>query len=75
VAIFGGTTPFLIQGLIESTGNDMAPAYYLMASSVIGAIAIYFLRESAGRPLPGSMPSVDTEEEARELVASQDASR
>jgi MHS family proline/betaine transporter-like MFS transporter len=75
VAIFGGTTPFLIQGLIEATGNDMAPAYYLMASSVIGAIAIYFLRESAGRPLPGSMPSVDTEEEARELVASQDASR
>ncbi|MBD1541436.1 MFS transporter [Arthrobacter sp. IA7] len=72
VAIFGGTTPFLIQGLIAATGDDMAPAYYLMATSVIGAIAIYFLRESAGRPLPGSMPSVDTEAEAQELIASQD---
>ena len=75
VAIFGGTTPFLVQGLIEATGDDMAPAYYLMATSVIGAIAIYFLRESAGQPLPGSMPSVDTEAEAHELVAAQDARR
>ncbi|MEV4953330.1 MFS transporter [Paenarthrobacter nitroguajacolicus] len=72
VAIFGGTTPFIVQGLIEGTGDDMMPAYYLMATSVVGAIAIYFLRESAQRPLPGSMPSVDTQAEARELVATQD---
>ncbi|MBT2515405.1 MFS transporter [Arthrobacter sp. ISL-30] len=71
MAIFGGTTPFIIQGLIEATGDDMAPAYYLMGTSVIGAVAIYFLRESARRPLPGSMPSVDTAEEAHELVATQ----
>jgi MHS family proline/betaine transporter-like MFS transporter len=74
VAIFGGTTPFLVQGLIAATGDDMAPAYYLMATSAIGAVAIYFLRESAGRPLPGSMPSVDTEAEAQELIAAQDLS-
>lgn len=72
VAIFGGTTPFIVQGLIEGTGSDMMPAYYLMATSIVGAIAIYFLRESAQRPLPGSMPSVDTQAEARELVATQD---
>ena len=72
VAIFGGTTPFIVQGLIEGTGDDMMPAYYLMATSIVGAIAIYFLRESAQRPLPGSMPSVDTQAEARELVATQD---
>ncbi|MFJ4210104.1 MFS transporter [Paenarthrobacter sp. NPDC089675] len=72
VAIFGGTTPFIVQGLIEGTGNDMMPAYYLMATSIVGAIAIFFLRESAQRPLPGSMPSVDTEAEARELVETQD---
>ncbi|BCW51883.1 MFS transporter [Arthrobacter sp. StoSoilB13] len=72
VAIFGGTTPFIVQGLIEDTGDDMMPAYYLMATSIVGAIAIYFLRESAQRPLPGSMPSVDTTAEARELVATQD---
>ncbi|MFH5879607.1 MFS transporter [Arthrobacter sp. NA-172] len=72
VAIFGGTTPFIVAALIQGTGNDMMPAFYLMGTSVVGAIAIYFLRESAQRPLPGSMPSVDTAAEARELVATQD---
>ncbi|KRE86600.1 MFS transporter [Arthrobacter sp. Soil764] len=72
VAIFGGTTPFIVAALISATGNDMMPAYYLMATSLVGAIAIYFLKESANRPLPGSMPSVDTQAEARELVATQD---
>ncbi|WP_427016147.1 MFS transporter [Pseudarthrobacter sp. P1] len=72
VAIFGGTTPFIVQGLIGISGNDMMPAYYLMATSAIGAVAIYFLKESAQKPLPGSMPSVDTMAEARELVATQD---
>ncbi|MGA7204938.1 MAG: MFS transporter [Specibacter sp.] len=72
VAIFGGTTPFIIKILITATGNDMMPAYYLMFTSLIGAGAIFFLRESAQKPLPGSMPSVDTLDEAHDLVASQD---
>lgn len=72
VAIFGGTTPFIVAALINATGNDMMPAYYLMGTSLVGAVAIYFLKESAQRPLPGSMPSVDTQAEARELVATQD---
>jgi MHS family proline/betaine transporter-like MFS transporter len=72
VAIFGGTTPFIIAALITATGNDMMPAYYLMATSIIGAIGIYFLKESARWHLPGSMPSVDSEEEAHALVAGQD---
>jgi MFS transporter, MHS family, proline/betaine transporter len=72
VAIFGGTTPFIVQGLIQVSGNDLMPAYYLMATSLVGAIAIWFLKESAQRPLPGSMPSVDSPEEAQELVAHQD---
>jgi len=72
VAIFGGTTPFIVAALITATGNDMMPAYYLMATSAIGAVAIYFLKESAQMPLPGSMPSVDTQAEARELVENQD---
>ncbi|WP_307093344.1 MFS transporter [Arthrobacter sp. B2I5] len=72
VAIFGGTAPFIIASLIELTGNDMMPAYYLMAVAVVAAVAIRFLPESAGRHLPGSMPSVDSEEAARKLVETQD---
>jgi MHS family proline/betaine transporter-like MFS transporter len=73
VAIFGGTTPFIIASLIQLTGNDLMPAYYLMATSAIAAVTIYFLPESARRHLPGSMPSVESEQAARELVATQDA--
>jgi len=72
VAIFGGTTPFIVAWLIQASGDDMMPAYYLMLTSTIGAVTIFFLRESAQRPLPGSMPSVDTMAEARELVSTQD---
>ncbi|TFC05987.1 MFS transporter [Cryobacterium mannosilyticum] len=72
VAIFGGTTPFIIAALIAGTGDDMMPAYYLMGTSVVGGIAIFFMRETAGLPLLGSMPSVDSVFEARELVATQD---
>jgi len=49
----------------------MMPAYYLMATSFIGGISIFWLKESANRPLPGSMPSVESVEEAQELVAGQ----
>jgi MHS family proline/betaine transporter-like MFS transporter len=72
VAIFGGTAPFIIEGLLQWTGNDLTPAFYLMATSIVGAIAIYFMKESAKRPLPGSMPSVETDAEAQELVDTQD---
>ncbi|MET3919238.1 MFS family permease [Arthrobacter sp. UYEF20] len=73
VAIFGGTAPFIIAALIASSGNDMMPAYYLVGTSAIGAVAVFFIRETAGRPLLGSMPSVDSLEEAHELVAGQDS--
>ncbi len=72
VAVFGGTTPLIIDVLIQSTGDDMMPAYYLAGTSLVGAVAVLFLRESAGRHLPGSMPSVDTLDEARAIVAHQE---
>lgn len=71
VAIFGGTAPFIMQGLVDMTGDDMMPAYYLVATSIVGAVTVYFMKESARRPMPGSMPSVDTDSEAEELVANQ----
>ncbi|MGN6405896.1 MFS transporter [Sinomonas sp.] len=72
VAIFGGTTPFIVDALIHATGDDMMPAYYLMGTSVVGGIAVFFLQESARRPLPGSMPSVESDAEARAVVEHQD---
>lgn len=54
VSLFGGTTPLVVTALIGATGNMMMPAYYMMAAAVIGGVAVWFMTESAGRPLPGS---------------------
>ncbi|MFK0290763.1 glycine betaine/L-proline transporter ProP [Streptomyces sp. NPDC090442] len=68
VSIFGGTTPLVVTALIGATGNKMMPAYYMMAAAVIGGIAVLLMSESAGKPLPGSPPAVETEAEARRLT-------
>ncbi|WP_285063361.1 MFS transporter [Frigoribacterium sp. ME-P-080] len=73
IAVFGGTTPLIIQALLQATGNELVPAFFLMATSLVGAVAVWFMKESSQRPLPGSMPSVATEAEAHELVETQDA--
>ncbi|WP_413455602.1 MFS transporter [Glutamicibacter sp. FR1] len=72
VAIFGGFAPFIMQALVTVTNSSLAPAFWVMGTSVAGIIAVCFLKESARRPLPGSLPSVATEEEAVELVATQE---
>jgi MFS transporter, MHS family, proline/betaine transporter len=70
--VFGGTTPLIVQALLTWTGDELAPAYFLIAVNVVGGLAVFLMRESSGRPLPGSMPAVESEDEARELVLTQD---
>ena len=72
VAVFGGTAPVFIEAIMQATGDSMTPAYYLIGFAVVGAAAAFGLRESAKRPLPGSMPAVTSEAEAAELVATQE---
>ncbi|MFF9024525.1 glycine betaine/L-proline transporter ProP [Streptomyces eurythermus] len=59
VSLFGGTTPLVVTALIGATGNMMMPAYYMMAAAVVGGFAVWRMSESAGRPLPGSAPSIE----------------
>jgi MHS family proline/betaine transporter-like MFS transporter len=72
VSLFGGTTPLIVQALLELTGNRYVPAFYVMLFSAIGGIAVWLLPESAGKHLIGSMPAVETHAEATRLVATQD---
>lgn len=58
IALFGGTAPLVIDRLIQITGDDAAAAYYLMGMSAFGLVAIFFLRETAGQPLPGSAANI-----------------
>jgi len=46
VTVFGGATQFIITGLIHVTGNPLAPAYYMAATSLIGIVAMAMMRET-----------------------------
>ncbi|MDE2397932.1 MAG: MFS transporter [Burkholderiales bacterium] len=51
VALFGGTTQFLITWLIGATGNPVAPAWYVVGASVVTALAMLAIPESRNRAL------------------------
>ncbi|MBX9425004.1 glycine betaine/L-proline transporter ProP [Streptomyces lateritius] len=67
-SLFGGTTPLVITALIGWTGSNLMPAYYAMGAALVGVIAVACMKETAQQPLEGSPPSVETPEEAAELV-------
>jgi MHS family proline/betaine transporter-like MFS transporter len=45
MAVFGGSAPLIATALIQWTNNNAAPAIYLSAASLIGAIALLFLKD------------------------------
>jgi MFS transporter, MHS family, citrate/tricarballylate:H+ symporter len=47
VAIFGGTTQFMVKWLTDLSGSSLAPAFYMCASIVLGGSAALAARESA----------------------------
>lgn len=49
ITMFGGTTQFVIAWLIKTTGNPLAPAWYLTGAALIGLGALAFLPETAPR--------------------------
>ncbi len=51
VALFGGTTQFIVTWLIEATHNPVAPAWYVAGASVITALAMLAMPESRERAL------------------------
>lgn len=69
VALFGGTTPIISAALIAATGNVLMPAYYLMFAALCGGVAALTMGETARRSLMGSTPTVESEEEARQVAS------
>ncbi len=51
VAIFGGTAPYVATWLVDRTGNQIAPAYYVIAAAVISIATLSTMRETARQPL------------------------
>lgn len=68
VGLFGGTAGFVIDALVALFRTPMMGAYYIMFACLVGAVGVWKMQESSGRNLHGSMPAVEDEEEAREVV-------
>lgn len=47
IAIFGGTTQYVVTWLISATGSVLAPAWYLTVATFIGLIAMIVAKETA----------------------------
>lgn len=56
VAVFGGTTPYIVTLLAARTGNDYAAGIYVVVAGVISLLTALTVRESARRPLLGAAP-------------------
>ncbi|WP_301320765.1 MFS transporter [Actinokineospora globicatena] len=50
-ALFAGTAPYIVTKLVDTTGDQLVPAYYLMGAALIAAVPIHLLPETAGKPL------------------------
>ena len=53
-SIFGGTAPAVNDWLVNRTGDNLVPAYYMMAACVIGAIALIKVPETTRCPMNGT---------------------
>ncbi|CAI8708998.1 MULTISPECIES: MFS transporter [Pseudomonas] len=51
VSVFGGFAQFFATGLIGLTGNNNAPALYVMACLCLTLIGLAMVKETAGKPL------------------------
>lgn len=72
VALFGGTAAFIMEAISTATHSATTPAYWIIFTSVLAFFAIFRLKETARRPLPGSMPAVASAAEVAELVETQE---
>jgi MFS family permease len=47
IAVFGGSTQFVIKWLLRATGNALAPGWYMLGAALLGVVSMSLLRESA----------------------------
>lgn len=66
--VIAGLTPTLTAALVETSGNIMMPAYYLMVCGVFGFITAIYLKETSNKPLSGAVPMATSQAEAVELL-------
>ena len=58
IAIFGGSAQFIEQLLIDKTGSQIAPAFYMTAALGVGIIGIFMLEETGRKARGAEAPLV-----------------
>ncbi|TWG07790.1 MFS transporter [Saccharopolyspora dendranthemae] len=58
VSVFGGSTPLILSALVESTGNPMTPAYYLIGVAAVSALAALSMTDTSRDPAPAEAEAV-----------------
>ncbi|HEY9290426.1 MAG TPA: MFS transporter [Microlunatus sp.] len=53
-SLFGGTASSVNNAMINATGISIFPAFYMMGACVVGIVAWFFMKETAGASLRGS---------------------
>ncbi len=61
VAVFGGSTQFVVAWLDAATGNPTAPAWYMTGAAAIAALAMMAIPETARPQHSSTMPRPDRE--------------
>ena len=51
VGVFGGLSPLVATWLVERTGNEIAPAFLIMASAAVTFVTLFNFQETYRVPL------------------------
>ncbi len=51
LSVFGGTTPLVAAYLVQRTGDDFAPVYYLIALAAVSFVTVLTIPETSGKAL------------------------
>lgn len=56
VAVFSGFSPFVLTWLVHESGDELAPAWYLLAVTAVSTVALLWLTDRTGEELDGPAP-------------------
>lgn len=62
-SLFGGTAPLILTFLIDKTGSNLIPGWYMMLAAAIAFVPILLMPETAGRSLRGTQCPGDNDDE------------
>lgn len=48
VSVFGGFAPFISSWLVNATGSKLAPAWYLLAATLVSLLGLLWLKDHTG---------------------------